>query len=431
MSRYLISTMPAAGHVNPALPVASELVARGHEVVWHTGPDYAKAVERTGATFVPARRTPSFTDLPVEPDPGTKGVAKIVSVVRRLLVDRLEGQLADYEEIVARWPIDAVLVDVCALGGRALSERHGMPWATLGISPLTVYSPDTPGFGSGKAPPEGRIGRTKNRIGNVIGTLLLRGATKAYARKRATLGLAPLPWGENVFDHMVSPMLHLQASTPSIEYPRRRWPPAIHFVGPLLPPPSPAVDYPPFWPELVEARRPVVHVTQGTVATDPSTLTRPALQGLADLDVLVVVTSPDPRAIGSIPANTRVAPFIPHSLLLPHVQAVVTNGGFNGAKMALAHGVPQVFAPWGNDQPDVAARIAWAGAGINLHVRTPSPDAIREAVQRVLADDGYRRTALRIQREFAEYPGGERAAALLEKLAHSSGFQKRSANCAV
>jgi UDP:flavonoid glycosyltransferase YjiC (YdhE family) len=418
MSRFLISTMPAAGHVHPALPVATALVGRGHEVMWHTGPEYRAAVERTGATFVPARHTPSFTDLPPEPDPGARGVAAGVSALRNLVIERMAGQLADYEEILAGYSVDAVLVDLCSLGGQALHERRGTPWATLGISPLTMVSPDTPPFGTGQAPPTGPLGRTWNRLMNRMGVFAMRGATVAYARQRAALGLDPLPRGVTLFDHMFSPLLHLQAATPAIEYPRRPWPANVHLVGPLLPEAPPATDLPEWWGEL-DGARPVVHVTQGTFATDPATLTRPALDALAGLDGLVVVTTPDPAGLGPVPANTRVARFVPHGLLLPRVHAMVTNGGYNGAKMALAHGVPLVVAPWGNDQPDVAARIAWAGAAVNLRVRTPSPTAIEAAVRAVLTGAHHRRAAARIQAEFRDYRGGERAAAVLERLART------------
>jgi UDP:flavonoid glycosyltransferase YjiC (YdhE family) len=424
MSSYLISTMPAAGHVHPAIPVATELVTRGHQVIWHTGAEYAADVRRTGATFVAARDTPSFTDLPAEADPGTTGAAEAVSALRKLLVDRMAGQLADYEGILAEHHVDAVLVDLCALGGHALWERHGTPWATLGISPLTMPSPDTPPFGSGQAPPAGPLGRTRIRLYHFIGGFFLSGLTTAYAESRAALGLPALRRGEGVFDHMVSPMLHLQASTPSIEYPRRHWPSTLYFAGPLLPGAPSSANLPEWWEEL-DGSRTVVHITQGTIATDPATLTRPAIDGLADFDGLVVVTTPLRAALGPVPPNVRVSRHIPHRLLLPKVDAMLTNAGFNGTKMALAHGIPQVFAPWGNDQPDVAARIAWAGAGINLRVRTPSPDAIATAVREVLTNDSYRLAAAAVQREFADYPGGERAATLLEELVTTPAGQVR------
>ncbi|HEY2948435.1 MAG TPA: nucleotide disphospho-sugar-binding domain-containing protein [Micromonosporaceae bacterium] len=415
MSRFLISTMPATGHVNPAAAVATALTARGHEVLWHTGPAYRDTVERSGAAFVAARRTPSFEELPPRPDPGTRGAAEAVSALRKLLVDRMAGQLADYEEILQGYAADAIVVDLCALGGRALHERHGIPWATLGISPLTAIGPDTPPFGTGWPPPRGSLGRARIRVYNRLGGLFMRGLTAAYSERRAALGLPPLPRGVTTFDHMMSSELHLQAATPSIEYPRRPWPANVHLVGPLLPPVPSAMDTPQWWDELAAART-VVHVTQGTYATDPGALTRPTVEALAELDGLVVVTTPDPDALGPVPANACVAPSIPHGLLLPHVDVMVSNAGYNGVKAALAHGVPLVLAPWGNDQPDVAARIAWAGAAVNLGERTPAPAAIGGAVARVLAEPSYREAARRIADEFREYGTGERAAVLLESL---------------
>lgn len=36
MTRFLIATIPLVGRVNPALPIARQLVQRGHEVWWYT-----------------------------------------------------------------------------------------------------------------------------------------------------------------------------------------------------------------------------------------------------------------------------------------------------------------------------------------------------------------------------------------------------------
>ena len=63
----------------------------------------------------------------------------------------------------------------------------------------------------------------------------------------------------------------------------------------------------------------MVHVTQGTYATQTANLIRPTVEGLAELDLLVVVTTPEPADLGSLPRNVRVARFIPHASLLPRV----------------------------------------------------------------------------------------------------------------
>jgi hypothetical protein len=58
LTRFLIATMPAAGHVGPLVPIASELLARGHSADWYTGTGYRAKVEATGATFHPHVHAP-------------------------------------------------------------------------------------------------------------------------------------------------------------------------------------------------------------------------------------------------------------------------------------------------------------------------------------------------------------------------------------
>jgi UDP:flavonoid glycosyltransferase YjiC (YdhE family) len=53
MAALVFVEMPAAGHVNPSLPIARELVRRGERVVYYTDAEFQAAVERTGATFRP------------------------------------------------------------------------------------------------------------------------------------------------------------------------------------------------------------------------------------------------------------------------------------------------------------------------------------------------------------------------------------------
>src|SRR5204863_8148695 len=53
MSRFLFAPMPFTGHVNPGLPIARELVARGHDVRWYSTPRFRRAIEDIGARYVP------------------------------------------------------------------------------------------------------------------------------------------------------------------------------------------------------------------------------------------------------------------------------------------------------------------------------------------------------------------------------------------
>ena len=93
--------------------------------------------------------------------------------------------------------------------------------------------------------------------------------------------------------------------------------------------------------------------------------------------------------------------------------------------MALAHGIPLVVAGETEDKMEVAARVEWSGAGINLRKQRPSPGQVRDAVKEVLANPLYRDNARRIQADFAKYDAPTRAAELLEALAQGQLCQPR------
>ncbi len=418
MGTFLITCMPAAGHVAPLLPLATRLRARGHTVLWHAGQDYAEQVTRTGAEFLPFHDAPDFAAIPVEPDPGARGPAAALSVLRRLWIDRIAGQVADYERILRARPVDAMIVDMCSIGAATLRERGGPPYATLGINPLVTSDPEIPPFASSRPPATSALGRMRNRAAHRFTRLFMRRLNALLNAERARLDLPPLPRGRDLSDLLRSPLLHLQPTTLAFEYPRRGLEPQVHFVGPLIPAPPADPALPDWWGEL-DGSRPVVHVTQGTVATDPTALVGPTLDALAghdDRSALVVVTG---EVTGPVPANARVARFLPHPLLLPKVDVMVSNGGYNGVLTALAHGVPLVVAGRSEDKAAVCARVAWSGAGISLGTDRPSARQVGDAVRAVLRDPSYRDNARRIQADFARHDAAGESADLLEQLART------------
>ena len=82
----------------------------------------------------------------------------------------------------------------------------------------------------------------------------------------------------------------------------------------------------------------------------------------------------------------------------------------------MANGIPLVVAGETEDKMEVAARVEWSGAGINLRKKRPSPGQVRDAVKEVLSNPVYRNNARRIQVDFAKYDAPTRAAELLEAL---------------
>lgn len=104
-----------------------------------------------------------------------------------------------------------------------------------------------------------------------------------------------------------------------------------------------------------------------------------------------------------------------YSALLPHVDAVVSNGGFGTVQLALAHGIPLVVAGTTEDKREVTAHVSWSGVGVDLRTDSPTPKAIAAAVQRVLREPTFRERARALQAETDGNDAARAAADLLEQ----------------
>ncbi|NJN49109.1 MAG: hypothetical protein HC805_04100 [Alkalinema sp. RL_2_19] len=99
----------------------------------------------------------------------------------------------------------------------------------------------------------------------------------------------------------------------------------------------------------------------------------PTIQALAGEDVDVIVTTGEIQLeLDVVPENVQIVDFVPYTELLPHVDVMVTNGGFNGVQTALAYGVPIVAAGRTEEKPEVCARVAWSGWASTANVSGPN-----------------------------------------------------------
>jgi UDP:flavonoid glycosyltransferase YjiC (YdhE family) len=141
---------------------------------------------------------------------------------------------------------------------------------------------------------------------------------------------------------------------------------------------------------------------------------------VASLDVEVVATvgpSGDPAAMGPRPDNVHVARYVPQSLLLPHVAAVVSHAGSGTLLATMAAGLPQLCLPQAADQFRNAAACEGADAGLALAGDAATADAVAAAVRRLLDDDRFRAGAARLAEEIASMPSPAELVPVLEDLA--------------
>ena len=441
--RVLVATVPLTGHVHPMLLVVRALVERGHEVIWYGARKFATQIEATGARYAPTQAAPDLDDARLDEQlpglRGTRGLARVRALLCELFIGAMGAQLRDLEALAASHAPDLILADQAHLGAALLAETRKLAWAGLGISALVIPSVDTAPFGAARPPAKNDLDRAVYRFVTwVINRIVFRSVNRAFRAGRVAVGL---PAGDTTYFDVLAPDLFLQPTVPGFEYPRRDLPAQVRFIGPLVPRAPVESELPGWWGELETARatgRPVVLVTQGTLATAPRELVVPALRGLANEDVLVVATTgASPAELGielgaergiELPANARVAAYVPYEAVLPYVRVMVTNGGYGGVQMALGHGVPMVVAGGSEEKPEIAARVAWSGTGIDLRTGRPRPRAIRRAVRRVLADPTFAARSKQLADECARYDAPTAAVDALEAVvARHAGAPPREA----
>jgi len=416
MSSLLICATPVHGHVSPLLAVATELVRRGHGVRFLTGARYADAVGRTGAEFLPLPAEADFDDSDMDAAfPGRVGRTGVDGVrydLTTIFVGPAQAQLAAMDAATTAVQTDVILVDSLFMGAALLLQRPRVQRSAvvyLGIVPLTLPSRDTAPFGLGIPPMPGLRGRVRNALLSAVADrVLFRPVNRAASRvaKQVTGRSLAVP----VMSWPVTADAVVQFTVPSFEYPRSDLADTVHFVGPIARSAPTELQLPTWWGDL-DGSRPIVHVTQGTVAnTDLTELIVPTITGLAGADMLVVVSTgrrPLADLPAPLPANVRVAEYLPYDRLLPLTDVFVTNGGYGGVHYALEHGVPLVVAGLTEDKTEVAARIAWSGVGVNLATNRPTPEHIADAVRSVLASDGHRQASARIGADIAAATGAD------------------------
>ncbi|MGY2047323.1 glycosyltransferase [Methylobacterium sp. JK268] len=403
--KLLLAATPLTGHLNPLLAVARVAAGRGDEVVVVTSEDARPKVEAAGFRCVAYANDHSAeyreTSLPVGPERGRREFEqRFIAIMPR--------QAEVLRAVVAAERPDAIVAGSLFLGvlPLLLDPAPRPPVILCNVSFLFLDRPDGAPLGPGFPPARDAAERARYAaIRQQVDVAFTQPVRAAADAALARMGLPGLP-ASLTQSILTLPDAVIQLTIPDFEYDFAPLPPGIRFVG-ALPPPAVAGPNPDWWPDLGSSRR-IVLVTQGTLANaDFGEVVAPTLRALADrTDVLAVATTGGRpvEAIGiPIPANARVASFLPFADLMPRVAALVTNGGYGTVLSALQAGVPIVSAGMTEDKAEVGARVGWSGTGIFLREDASDPAALRRAVDAVLDEPGYRARARELATSFARH----------------------------
>jgi len=384
-----------SGNAPPQLAVTRELVERGHEVRVLAHRATRQRVEATGAEFVEFRRT--FPDMDItrretdtlrDWEPRTP-VGYVRALLKNALFAFVEDVARDCVELLEDWPAEVVVFDWMLIGAAIAAERAGLPAVALVHCPYTLPVDGAPPMGLGLRPMPGRLGVVRDRfLGVAVSRVLAATGRPLVNRARVEQGLAPLRDWE---DQLLGVQAIYMMTAAELDFASRgRLPANVHYVGPAFEAYTHEWESP--WPQT--NTDPLVLISFSTSYMNQRALVQRVLDAVGGLPVRALLTTGPALEVDQlqIPGNTRTVAFIPHRTVLPHTALVVTHAGWQTINAALADGVPLVCVPDGRDQPDNAARVLAAGAGVRVRKKA-SPRKLRRVIAQALGDPALKRGA--------------------------------------
>jgi MGT family glycosyltransferase len=307
--------------------------------------------------------------------------------------------------------VDALLIDQTSFGGATVAHVLDLPFVSVSCALLLNSEPAVPPVNTGWRFHPAAWARVRNRLGQRLLTRLARPITQVVIDYRQQYHLpvlidSALAW---------SPLAQICQQPAAFEYPRQQLPAWFHFTGPLVDPASRAVaDFP--WDQL--NGKPLIYASLGTIQNQQLEIFARIAEVCRHLDAQLVIAlggGSTPDALPSLPGAPLVVGFAPQLELLQRAALTITHAGLNTVLESLSCGVPMVAIPIANDQPGVAARVAWSGSGALVPLRRASVPRLRSAIDRVWSDPAYRLKAQRLQQAIATAGGVARAADIVEQ----------------
>jgi MGT family glycosyltransferase len=426
------------GNIPLVMPVVERMAARGHQVRVMAGPGVRHSRLPVSATFLQWIRAagaklvpfPIPEIHPFDQAPPARGIVggwvpksfgSVQSGAQTTLWAPLWAERIAAE--LRQEPTDVVVSDFVLLGAIAAAEAARVPAVVLMHTIPPRPAPGVPPYGPGLLPARGFVERLRDALGRAaVDRIHVCNGAPPLNRARALLGLPPL---RSPFEQYDSAERVLVLTSSAFDYSAGHMQPNVRHVGTPFDDGS-SISWNPPWP--LHDSRPLVLVSLSTLEQGQSAVMRRVIESLGHLPVRGLVTlgpSLDPAQFKA-PPNVRLEAFVPHSAVLPHTKAMVTQCGLGTLMKALAHGVPLVCIPLVGDQPDNAARVVAHGAGIRLD-RSATPVRIRAAIQHVLTVPAFGESACRMAGILAKEDGVRTAVAEIESVLQGNNGKQRAA----
>ena len=414
----LISCVGSAGDVHPFIAIGQVLARRGHEVELITSQHFAARIEAAGLTCTPVGTEADFERVVNNADlwnPRTCFPVLWQAIAQRLV--EAHGLL-----VARAQPGRTVLVgSTLALPVRLTQETHGLPAATVHLSPVCLWSAQAPAV----LPGLGDLSGWPPVLVRWIQAAVERGfidrvVAPGFDRIRHDLGLPPV---RRLLSQWIHSPQRVVCAWPEWFAPKQPdWPAQAVTTGFALWSGMQGKPLDPALLSFLNAGPAPIGFTPGSAMAQGRDFFVRALAASAALKQRALLITPYADQLPNpLPPHAHAVSYAPFDALLPRLAALVHHGGIGTTAQALAAGLPQAVLPFAHDQFDNATRLLKHGVALRLAARS----SVRQWTNTLarLRNDASIATACRHHAGLMvdDCDAAERIADLIEQLQRESG----------
>jgi MGT family glycosyltransferase len=343
------------------IPLGQELQKRGHRVTLFGILDTQPKALAAGIEFqaIGEKEFPLGVSKEIFGKLGKlKGIAALNYTIKFVTLEAIT-LLQEAPSRMKALGVEALLVDQVTSHGGTVADLLNIPFVTICSAVTLNREPSVPPFNTDWAYNPSWLGILRNKIGYQILSRATRPITEALNdfRKKHNLSLYTHP------NQRYSQLAQISQAPAAFEFPRQELPPHFHFTGPYHSANSrQSVGFP--YEKLTE--KPLIYASMGTLQNRLLNVFEDIATACADFDAQLVISLGGATKVEALPVlkgNPLVVEYAPQLEILQKATLMITHAGMNTSMECLTNGVPMVAIPVANDQPGVAARIAWSGCG--------------------------------------------------------------------
>lgn len=382
----LMVNVPFSGHVNPTLPLAKELVSRGHNVSYILSAEWKEKIEATGAKFVPYM---GGENLKITFENGKpKNPFQAMKVWKYA-----------YETIVAVGKeYDLLIYEFFTFTAYAAAKQIGInvvrQFSTFALNKENISS----------------ILVSKNQEVKMLNNKFIR-----KLMTKMVCGRIPLIMSDLISEIAEVPVEHnIVYTVREFQINNTSFDDRYCFVGPVMGKKRCEVEIP--YEKMENA---IVYISMGTLQNEQLAIYKKCIEAFGNRSDLSVIMSigknTDMQALGTIPENFYVYSFVPQLEVLERSTIFISHGGMNSVNEGLYYANRFLVIPMDMDQYAVAERVSQLKLGYSMDKEEVTADLLREKVEQLLGDAEVEENVKEMSKIMQKAGGVKAAADFIEK----------------